>query len=177
MKLIYTLTLADYQAAQYLHWRQTLSRRATNFAVYWCLPAICSSIGLLVCRRAGLFLTELPAGYVLLLGFMLGFLINTLLAPMSRRQRFRKRFEQRFPFDRRSASIEIDNVGVSSAVLGTEEERFQWRNIVGFAQDEKMTLFYVKENAFIFFPTSALSPEQCTELNDLVARHLSKGIR
>jgi YcxB-like protein len=177
VKLIYSLTLADFQAAQQLHWRQTLSRRLIAFAVYWCLPALCCSLGLLAGRAIGLFLTGLSAENVLLFGFVLGLLILGLWAPMSRQQRFRKKFERKYPPDRRSASIVIDDGGVSSAILGTDEVKFHWSSIVGCAQDDKMILFYMAKNRFVSLPTHGMTSAQRAEISDLVARHVVRTER
>ena len=46
---------------------------------------------------------------------------------------------------------------------------------MGFAQDEKMTLLYVFKDRFLMFPTAALSPDQRSELGDLVARHVVRS--
>lgn len=175
MKLIYTFTLADYQAAQQLHWNQTLLRRATSFAVYWFLPALLCSIALETGRKMGLFLTNWSVGYVLLFGFVLGLLTLKFLEPMRRSKMFRKRFERRHPPDQRIASIEIDNEGVCSAIFGSDEVKRPWSDIVGFAQNDKVTLLYLAKNRFLPFPTTALTSTEFTELNDLVVRHLPKG--
>jgi len=175
LKLIYTLTLADYQAAQRLHWRQTLSRRAIGFLLFWCLPALGCSIALLAGKMMGIFLTEFSVRYVLLFGFVLGLLINSVLARIIQKpQMFRKQFERKFCPDQRSGSIEIEDGGVSSAILGTDVVSFQWHTFIGFAQDDKMTLLYLAKNRFLLFPTTAMTPAQRTELNDLVARYLPK---
>jgi hypothetical protein len=75
----------------------------------------------------------------------------------------------------RIISIDIDNERVVSSIPEVSEGKFFWNAIVDFAQDEKVTLLYIRKRAFIFFPTSVLSPDQHTELNDLIARHVVKG--
>jgi len=35
-------------------------------------------------------------------------------------------------------------------------------------------MIYLAERRFLFFPTPAMSPAQRTELNDLIARHVTK---
>jgi len=122
----------------------------------------------------GIFLTGLSAGYVLLYGFALGLLILGLKAKLGQPQRFKRQFERKFPSNQRSASIEIEDDGVSSAILGTDEAKFEWRTIVGFAQDDKMTLLYVAKSRFLFFPTTAMSPAQRAELSDLISHHVTK---
>jgi hypothetical protein len=45
---------------------------------------------------------------------------------------------------------------------------------MGFTQNDRITLIYINDRRFFLFPTTALSPAQRTELNDLVARHVVK---
>ena len=111
---------------------------------------------------------------VLLVGFVLGLVFNYASRPLFNAQMFKKKFDRRYPDGPPKSFIEVGEEGVSSAVEGTDSERFTWSAIVRFAQDEKMTLFYIAKNRFVLFPTSALSSEQRAELNDLVARHVVK---
>jgi hypothetical protein len=69
----------------------------------------------------------------------------------------------------------MDKERILSGLPEVSEERYFWNAIVGFAQDEKMTLLYLDKDKFLLLPTYALSPEQRTELNELVARHVVKG--
>ena len=71
-------------------------------------------------------------------------------------------------------SIDIDNECLVSEIPGVFAEKYFWNTIVGFAQNEKVTLLYVFKDRFLLFPTAMLSQVQRTELNDLVARHLPK---
>jgi hypothetical protein len=57
---------------------------------------------------------------------------------------------------------------------GSSEAKLLWNAIVRFAQDEKITLFYLTELRFLFVPTIVFSTEQRAELSDLVARHVVK---
>jgi len=65
-------------------------------------------------------------------------------------------------------SINIDNEYVLSEIPGVFAEKHFWNTIMAFVQDEKITLLYVYEDRFLLFPTAILSPDQRTELNDLV---------
>jgi hypothetical protein len=55
---------------------------------------------------------------------------------------------------------------------GLSETKVLWQAIDRFAQNEKVTMLYIAEMRFIYFPTRSLSDAQRTELNDLVARHV-----
>jgi len=72
-------------------------------------------------------------------------------------------------------SIDIDDGRIISEMPGFSESKLLWTAIVRFAQNEKVTLFYVAKARFLFVPTQLFSEEQRAELNDLVARHLPKG--
>ncbi len=54
------------------------------------------------------------------------------------------------------------------------EMKYFWEGIVDFAQDEKSTLFYTSNDAFLFLPTQAMTKAQRAELNDLIARHVTR---
>jgi hypothetical protein len=177
MKFTYELTLSDYQAAQKLHWRQTFFRRALGFSLYWGGPAACCAIALLVGKRLGIFLVGMSSGYVLLLGFALGLLVLLPGRTTRNARRFRRQFERKFRADQRSASFEIDDHGISSAILGTGEVKFEWSTVVGFAQDDKMTLLYLSREQFLLFSTTVLTPTERTELSQLVSRNLAKRQR
>jgi hypothetical protein len=177
MQLTYSLTLTDYQAAQRLHWRQTLSRRAISFFVYWLLPSSIFPLLLLYGRVEGAFLINHTIGYVLLYGFIFGLAGRCLLPFVSKPAMFKKHFERKFPPGQRDALITIVADGVTSVIVGTDSEIIRWDKFVGFAQDDKMALLYIAKNQFLFFPTHSMTASQRTELNDLVARHLPKGTK
>jgi len=105
-----------------------------------------------------------------------GLLWLTIYLPAWQAYAMRKCFKQIFPPGRTdgSSSIDIDADRIVSTVPGVSEGKFFWTGIVAVAQDEKVTLLYIRKHAFLFFPTQAMSPAQRNELNDLVARHLPK---
>jgi hypothetical protein len=68
----------------------------------------------------------------------------------------------------------IDEDHIVSAIPGVNEGKYFWNAILRFAQDEKITLFYVAEKKFLFVPTKAFSREQREELDDLIARTVAR---
>jgi hypothetical protein len=70
--------------------------------------------------------------------------------------------------------IDIDDERIISAMPGSSESKLLWNAIVRFAQDEKITLFYLTELRFLFVPTTIFSAEQRVELSNLVVRHVVK---
>ncbi len=79
---------------------------------------------------------------------------------------------QELPPNKRTAWCVIDEGGITSAVVGTDEENWSWHDIVHFAQNGAITLLYVSEKKFIFIPTNALSMDQRAELLGYVDRHV-----
>lgn len=173
MKIDYSLTLADYQAAQFLHWRQTPGRRFTHFLVYEGIPIVAAATGCVIAKRVGLFGSAMPYWFEASLGMGIAIIYLKLTAKRRNAKLYRKQYERRFPAGKRAGWIEATESGISSAVFGTEAESFQWDSFVGLAQDEKMTLFYVAENRFLLFPTPAKGSPQRAELDALVARHIA----
>jgi hypothetical protein len=173
MKLTYTLTLADYKAAQRLNVRQKLLRRINYFYWHVFVPIFFGSV--IICSGVYYAFTQ-PK----MLGFLLLFYIPLLWVafamPLMHELNTRKGFKQLSPPSRidQSNSIEIDDDGIHSIMPSVREEKYFWAAIVGFAQNKKVTLFFTAENQFLFIPTYAFSPTQRTELNDLVVCHVVK---
>ncbi|HEY1211172.1 MAG TPA: hypothetical protein VGE85_17540 [Terracidiphilus sp.] len=173
MKISYTITLDDFKAAQRLSIRQKLSRRIISVLLNIVVP-ILAVLGLAV--DPYLHLTDRTPNSVLIVitGIQLLLIYLSFAVPISRYLQTRKAFKRIYPPTRidRNFSIDIDDERILSAMPGYAEITFLWTAIVAFAQDEKATLFYLDNSGFLFFPTHTLSPDQRTELNDLVARNL-----
>ena len=172
MQLTYTLTLRDFKAAVRLHARQKFSRRVTVVMYVWIAPLVAL---LLIANYALLPHTRLSHGNIA----MLAILLFCMSLPVMHYRNIRKQFKQLFPPARtdRSSSIDIDEERILSGVPGVSEGKIFWQGVCAFAQDEKITMIYVAENKFLFFPTSILSPDQRVELNTLVESKLPKGKR
>ena len=168
MKLNYTLTLDDYKAAQKLHIHQKLSRRI-NFLFWYVGIPILAVFGIVFFIKVGRY-THMDSVFF---GLECGLIYLTIYLPIWRFRRFRKNFNQTFSHSHkdRSISIDIDDDCIFSSLPGVCEGKYFWNAIEAFAQDDKITLLYTAENRFLYFPTCVLSPEQRTELNDLVTRY------
>ncbi|MGH9598735.1 MAG: YcxB family protein [Terracidiphilus sp.] len=70
--------------------------------------------------------------------------------------------------------LDIDDECIKSSVPGFSEGKFYWSAITSFTQNDRVTMLYIDKRKFLFFPTSAMSSIQRTELNDLIARHVTK---
>jgi hypothetical protein len=171
MKLSYTLTLADFEAAQQLHIRQKLGRRIKFIVLYRAIPILTAALWMASIVFA---LSGEKKPLEALIPFDAGLPIMAIGLPICRSYNTRKCFKQLFPPTRkdRNSSIDIDENRIFSSVPGVGEGKMFWTGILAFAQDEKITLLYTAETRFLFFPTAALSQEQCAELNDLVMRNI-----
>lgn len=173
MKLNYTISFADFKAAQRLHRHQKLGRRISFILLYVAVPVL---------AVLGWFCWPLPSSTPAAVSLGLGILEVVLVwfaisLPISRIYETRKGFKRLFAPTRmdRSNFVEIDDERIFYATPGISETKFSWNAVVEFAQDEKVTLLYVSKRAFITMPTPDFSPEQRAELNALLARHLPKG--
>ena len=173
MKLTYTLTLDDYKAAQRLHLRQRPERRLAFIFWYVAVPilAVAGAIAF-----AFLDVSKLTHFAAIYFGIEAALVWLSIYLPIMRIYTTRRCFKQMFPPLRtdRTSSIDLDDERVVSAIPGVSEGKFFWSAIIDFAQNDKVTLLYVRKKAFLFFPTSALSTENRAELDDLVARHVVK---
>jgi len=174
MRLEYSITLEDYQAAQSLHWRQTFARRVLNFLIYDGIPCLAAASCCALMKRAGLLGSGSSYWFEFLFGLAIASIYLLITAKGRNTRRFKKRFGRDFPPDTRRAWIEFNDKGITSAIIGTAPANFAWSSLLDFARDDKVTLFHIRKGAFLFFPTSVLSPDQLAELNALVARCLVK---
>jgi len=174
MKLIYTLTCDDYEAALRLHRLQKLSRQCNFYFWYVAVPILTLVAMIATFVAIGNNRRDLLENLVVP-DFALLWL--TISLPLVRAYKAHKCFERIFLSAQQDEklSIDIDNERISSEIPGVGEGKYFWSTIMGFAQDEKMTLLYVFKDRFLMFPTAALSPDQRSELGDLVARHVVRS--
>jgi hypothetical protein len=85
----------------------------------------------------------------------------------------RKCFKQLFPPHRtdRTSRLEVSDECIISSVPGVSEGKIFWPGVFAFAQNDRVTMIFLAPKRFLFFPTTALLPEQRTELNQLVDHH------
>jgi hypothetical protein len=173
MQLSYILTLKDYKASLRLHLRQKLSRYISFIFWYRAVPvlAIAGLLAILILNITGR--TELEADFI---GVDAGLLWIAIVLPLIRVYQVRKSFKHMFPPGRtdRTCYIDIDDERIFTSLPGVGEGKYFWTGVIAFVQDEKVSMIYITEVQYLPIPTYTLSPEQLTELNDLVARHVVK---
>ena len=169
MNLSYTLSLQDYQAALKLHRRLKFTRRAGPFI--WPVLLLVSAV---VFVFASLHNDNELAAYAIAIGA--GSLTGTVLLPVLRIWNTRRCFKQIFSPSQldRTIRLDIDHERILSVIPGHSEGKIFWPAVHRFAQNDRATLIYLAERKFLFFPTSALSPGERSELANLVAQ---KGVK
>jgi hypothetical protein len=167
MKLNYTLTLADWKAALKLHRHKKYFRRF-GVLIWFIFSVACLTLALFCNSQSELFAQFIALGA--------GTLAVAIVSPFMRAYIDKRGYRRLFSpaCKDRSFYIDIDDDRILSGLPGVNEEKYFWNAIVGFAQDKKMTLLYLDKDKFLLFPTYALSPDQRTELNDIIARHVVK---
>lgn len=173
MKLSFMPTLADYRASLQLHCRQKISRYIYSLLSLWLLPFL---IFLFLLSSLYTIATD-RENYTGGAMWIVLALLCALAIPLRRSYAVRRQFKLMFPPSQASwqVLIDIDEERVISSIPGSSEGKFFWNSIMDFAQNEKVTLLYVRKNVFLFIPTQAMSPEQRTELNDLVAQKMVRS--
>jgi YcxB-like protein len=167
MELTYTLSFADWKAALRLNRRKRLLRRFGAF-IWPTITVVCLTIAFVSNVQSQLFAQCMALGA--------GSLVVSISYPFMRIYVDRRGYRRIFSPTRkdRSCYVAIDDKQILSGLPEVSEEKYFWNAIVGFAQDEKMTLLYLDRDKFLLFPTSAMSPAQRAELTDLVSRHVMK---
>jgi hypothetical protein len=168
MKYSYTLAMADYKAALKLHQRAKRSRRIVEFVLYKFMPML-SLISILYELFEEISHDSFVWEHTLRLLIIPMFF---LLLPISRWNLVRKQFKQLFPAGSENLSIDIDDDRIICVNPGRSESKFTWNSIKSFAQDGKISMLYISEERFLFFPTSGLSHSERAELQSLVERNL-----
>jgi len=174
MKLVYSLTLNDWKSAIRLHMSRKLGRRI-HLAIYRFLIPILAALGLgyiLIAFSNGQ--TDVSDAFV---GAVAGLIALTILLPIVRELRIRKSFKGMLPFSGTGPgySLDLNNECIISSRPGIGEARYVWSGICGIAQSDKVILLYLSEILFIPIPTHALSADLRTELNELIARNVTRN--
>jgi hypothetical protein len=71
-------------------------------------------------------------------------------------------------------SITADDEGIILAKIDSVETRMTWNAITGIYQNEVITVMILSRDNCCYFPTKAMTGEQRAELDELVARHMTR---
>jgi hypothetical protein len=102
------------------------------------------------------------------------FLLLLVCLPFLYPYLIQKQFKRIFPSGQtdQSIRIDIDDERIISSFSEIVEVKYFWNAIPNFVKNEKVAMLYVSKCCFLLVPIASLTPEQRTELNDLVARHV-----
>ena len=175
MRLEYTLAHDDAKAAERLYIRQTLGRRIGYGFLYLGIPALA------IFSWIGFYAFHIPAKDELALGYSIIVVVLTLLAiliPRDRSKRLHSLVKPKTAQGEASParSIEIDEEKISVEIPAITKTDFAWSAIANVSQDEKVTLIFVNDKAFILVPARAFGSTQRAELDDFISRHLPKKL-
>jgi len=167
MLLNYTLSFTDWKAALRLNRRKKIIRRFGLF-IWPPIAIACFSIAAVSSVNSQLFAQCIALG--------VGAIVALIASPFMRIYVDRRGYRRLFSptCEDRSCYIDMDDERILSVLPGVSEEKYFWNAIVGFAQNKEMTLLYLDKDKFLLFPTYALSTDQRTELNGLVARNMPR---
>ncbi len=170
IKIEYSPTFADFKHAVKLDRRMNWSHLAFHLGATWLAPGIALFLILFVAIVACFFPVEFASGS----SATFGVLAVCLLAPLIEQWIMRRNFQSMFP-SRTPARIiryTVSEEGVDVEIPLIAEATYQWGSFLKFIQDGRFILLYTSKTRFLSLPTTSLSPENHTELNELIARHL-----
>jgi hypothetical protein len=167
MILSYTLTLADFKAARTLHRRQRFTRQIIHFI--WPVLLVAFFIGAIISSGD-------PHSELFSQCFALGAasLVMSIGMPISRFFSVRRSFNRLFPPGQknRTSNIDIDDERIVRELSETSELKLLWSAIYDFVENANVSLLYTNRDCFLIIPVRSMSPDQRTELKDLVARNM-----
>jgi hypothetical protein len=167
MKVSYRMSLTERKAASKLLRRRNIVLRYDVY--FWSgLSALCVLLG--VALPPGSTITKVAAG------LLIPSLVFALGLPVLRAIQDRQfvRTGKRNQSAEAQSSTEINSERVVDVTPGAYELAYEWSAITGFAQNDKITLFVANDSHVLYFPTSALSALQLTELREMIAQ---RGIK
>jgi len=166
MELRYSLSFADYAAAQALHAKRSVLPYLLHLASYYGFPVM----GLLFIAFAGF--TTKPGNSIqshwitLLCGAYL------LCCPLILRQTAKRRFRRSQSGDR-DCTITFDENLIR--VTGPHSSSvIEWKAIKSFSEGKKVFLLYLAPGKFIVVPTRACSEEQVGELRTILPQRIQR---
>jgi len=169
----YTITLADYKAALWLHRRQTLNRQI-NFALWRVVAPIIAAFGAIAFFVFSL--NKLTHYAPLLFGIECGLAWISVYLPLWSYYSARKCVRQVFQDEgkERTILLEVTDEFVRSTIPGVSEGKYFWNENMAVAQDDKVVLIYATKKRFIPIPSRSLSQSQLEELKAAVQRNAVK---
>jgi len=165
------LTFESYKEALRLDKNATLGSQIAQFVVTKAAPVLAFACILILVFAHNLLVPFSPGALMVLLS--VGYCLSL---PFIERSKARQQFASIFPRENTERNIKarIDAEGIEIQTPCSSLGMYKWESISEIMQNESVILFYVGKSRFLFFPLSAFTPAQCTELNDLVARHVVK---
>ena len=164
MRFMHETSLALYKAAYKLRWRDGFFSH--NWLLLLTYPTVLCILGLIFAKH-----NSAMQG----LCFNLAYFLITFwtVIPALRFYEIRDAYRNSRPdlHASQACTTEIDANQIISVMPGLRQTAYDWASVLSFAQNESVTVVRMIGHHFVFFPTSALNPEQQAELNELVSRH------
>jgi hypothetical protein len=161
----YTISYADYKAANQLYLRHRLWARISYILTIWIVPifGVC-----LLAWSLWLRAHDVDAsmnGPIIVSGAWLA-----LAFPLARWLQVRRCYRNLFPKGvPKIARLMVNDEQVISVIPDRNEGRFYWRAIQDHAEDKNGMILFVAKKRFLLVPHRALTEAQWTELRELVA--------
>ena len=166
MRVNYTLTREDFNAACDLHNRRNFSTRFQALFLIWFFPLLSVLYLILLIPKALVSMQFGTASLLLLIPVY--FALSPVFRSLQRRQQFKALTSRS-----NECFFDADHERIMFGSPGLGETRLSWTLISDFVQDKRIMLVYIKKN-FVFVPTRALSAADRNEFDELIARNLKK---
>lgn len=162
----YTITYADYKAAQWLYLRERRVAMVGYLVAAWAVP----TFGICILALAFWSRIHSTASGADQSGLMIASLWLVVAFPLIRWMRLRRGYRDLFPKGTpKITRITVNEDQVISALPDRNEGRYYWNSIVDHAEAKSGMILFVGKKQFLIVPHRALDEAQWMELRALVA--------
>ena len=160
----YVTTYQTYMDAQRLYLRHRPWAAARYYLFVWALPigGLFATVPFLL----GLLTHDRSDSMATYAGIAAAGAWFALFIPLTRWFSVRRAWRSTVPKEREGNPVTIEFTAdeVISTIPGQSQGRFFWPAILDFAQNDRITLLFIRKKLFLFIPTPAIPPEQWTEV-------------
>ncbi len=164
MRITYQTTVADHRAAYRMYQSKNIFLRYDQ--ILWPAVAFFFLVVILITDHRSELNKLAQALVIAPIWFSLGL-------PLIRRYNAAGTYRAAYGKSPKSPELitEITSDRIVDIAPGQAESIYEWSSVIGFGQNSRITVFYMKTSNLVFFPTSALSPDQRVELDGLISKN------
>ena len=168
----YVLRKEDFLDAQRLYRKHNRRAALSYYLWIWIVPVLGLCLVLaysaaVITRRADLMQQLMPAAAA---GAWFA-----IFVPIMRWWQIRKLWKASLDpvADGKPVTLQFDNEQLISAIPGKSEGRFFWTALVDYAEDDRLTMLFIRKKRFLYIPKHALPESAWAQIRELATNRPS----